>query len=336
MTFAVNDSTHFELNSPLIRIQNLRVSFPSRQSPANRLRVLHGIDLDVFPDECLGLVGESGCGKSVTWLAVLGLLGQHVLIEGEFWLKQQSLHGLNDSELSTIRGKRIAMIFQDPASALNPVYKVGHQLEEALMLHRSLNRQQATAQSIRLMDQVHIPNAKQRAMSYPHELSGGMNQRIMIAMALAGEPELLIADEPTTALDVTIQAQILDLLSEVRRETKMAMVLISHDLSVIAQQCDRVTVMYAGRTIEAADAGDIFRSAHHPYTRGLIDSIPEFDTPVERLNAIAGQVPEPGSLTTGCSFEPRCQRAQTNCRSAMPQMMPLGSSNQVACFHPIA
>jgi len=213
---------------------------------------------------------------------------------------------------------------------------VGHQLEEALMLHRSLNRQQAEAQSIRLMDQVHIPNAKQRAMSYPHELSGGMNQRIMIAMALAGEPELLIADEPTTALDVTIQAQILDLLSEVRRETKMAMVLISHDLSVIAQQCDRVTVMYAGRTIEAADAGDIFRSAHHPYTRGLIDSIPEFDTPVERLNAIAGQVPEPGSLTTGCSFEPRCQRAQTNCRSAMPQMMPLGSSNQVACFHPIA
>ena len=335
MTFSVNYSAHLELNSPLIRIHDLKVSFPSRQSPNNDLQVLHGIDLDVFPDECLGLVGESGCGKSVTWLAVLGLLGHQVKVDGEFWLKQQALHGLNDAELSAVRGRRIAKIFQDPASALNPVYKVGHQLEEALMLHRSLTRQQATAQSIRLMDQVHIPNAKQRAMSYPHELSGGMNQRIMIAMALAGEPELLIADEPTTALDVTIQAQILDLLSEVRRETKMAMVLISHDLSVIAQQCDRVTVMYAGRTIETADAGEIFRMARHPYTRGLIDSIPEFDTPVGRLNAIAGQVPEPGSLSTGCSFEPRCQRAQNDCRSTVPQMLPVDSLNQVACFHPI-
>lgn len=336
MTFATNNSTHFELHSPLVRIRNLKVSFPSKQSPTNLVRVLHGIDLDVFPDECLGLVGESGCGKSVTWLAVLGLLGQQVLVEGEFWLKQQALDGLNDSQLSTIRGRRIAMIFQDPASALNPVYRVGRQLEEALMLHKSLSRQQAMAQSIRLMDQVHIPSAKQRAMAYPHELSGGMNQRIMIAMALAGEPELLIADEPTTALDVTIQAQILDLLSEVRRETKMAMVLISHDLSVIAQQCDRVTVMYAGRTIETADASDIFRMARHPYTRGLIDSIPEFDTPAGRLNAIAGQVPEPGSLSSGCNFEPRCKHAQSNCQLVTPQMMPLESSKQVACFHPIS
>ena len=313
----------------LVSLRGLKVNFGHG---ASSVQVLHGLNLDVFPGEALGMVGESGCGKSVTWLAALGLLGSVAQVQGEFYLGGQRFDGLNDRDLSSIRGRRIAMIFQDPASALNPVQKIGRQLMEAIALHQGLQGSTALAQAVRLLDRVHIPNAKQRLQAYPHELSGGMNQRVMIAMALAGEPELLIADEPTTALDATVQAQILELLSEVRRDQGMAMVLISHDLSVIAQQCERVMVMYAGRAVEVAQTEDLFNSAMHPYSQGLLGSVPDVRSNQKRLIAIPGQVPEAGKLPKGCSFEPRCLHAQSHCASTHPVLYPVAEGHQVACF----
>ena len=314
------------LNPPdaLVSLRGLTVSFGRG---ASAVQVLHGLDLEVYAGESLGMVGESGCGKSVTWLAALGLLGSQAQVQGEF-----SLAGLNDKALASIRGRRIAMIFQDPASALNPVQRIGRQLMEAISLHKGLQGEAARAQAVRLLDQVHIPNAAQRLQAYPHELSGGMNQRVMIAMALAGEPELLIADEPTTALDATIQAQILELLGEVRRDQGMAMVLISHDLSVIAQECERVMVMYAGRAVEVAGTDDLFRTARHPYSQGLLASVPDVGSPQRRLIAIPGQVPEAGRLPVGCSFGPRCEQAKITCVANHPVLFPVAEGHQAACF----
>lgn len=313
----------------LVSLRGLTVSFGQG---ASAVQVLHGLDLDVHAGESLGMVGESGCGKSVTWLAALGLLGTQARVQGQFSLGGQRFDGLDDKALSLIRGRRIAMIFQDSASALNPVQRIGRQLTEAITLHKGLQGAAAQAQALRLLDQVHIPNAKQRLQAYPHELSGGMNQRVMIAMALAGEPELLIADEPTTALDATIQAQILNLLGEIRRDQVMAMVLISHDLSVIAQECQRVMVMYAGRVAELAATDDLFRTARHPYTQGLLSSVPDMGSPQSRLVAIPGQVPEPGRLPGGCSFAPRCTRRQTACEKHPPLLVSAAQGHQVACF----
>ena len=313
----------------LVGLKGLTVSFGRG---ASAIQVLHGLNLEVYPGESLGMVGESGCGKSVTWLAALGLLGSVAQVQGEFSLAGQRFDGLDDQALSLIRGRRIAMIFQDPASALNPVQRIGRQLMEAITLHKGLQGDAARALAVRLLSQVHIPNAAQRLQAYPHELSGGMNQRVMIAMALAGEPDLLIADEPTTALDATIQAQILDLLREVRRDQGMALVLISHDLSVIAQECERVMVMYAGRVVEEASTHDLFRKARHPYTLGLLASVPDVSSPQKRLMAIPGQVPEPGRLPAGCSFGPRCERAQITCATGQPMLSPVTDDHQVACF----
>jgi peptide/nickel transport system ATP-binding protein len=313
----------------LVSLRGLKVNFGHG---ASAVQVLHGLNLDVFPGEALGMVGESGCGKSVTWLAALGLLGSAAQVQGEFYLDGQRFDGLNDRDLSSIRGRRIAMIFQDPASALNPVHRIGRQLTEAIALHQGLQGSTALAQAVRLLDQVHIPNAKQRLQAYPHELSGGMNQRVMIAMALAGEPELLIADEPTTALDATVQAQILELLSEVRRDQGMALVLISHDLSVIAQECERVMVMYAGRAVEMAKTEDLFNSPRHPYSQGLLASVPDVRSTQKKLISIPGQVPEAGKLPNGCSFEPRCLHAQSHCASTHPVLCPVTEDHQVACF----
>jgi peptide/nickel transport system ATP-binding protein len=296
------------------------------------VRILHGIDLEVRPGEALGLVGESGCGKSVTWLAALGLLDGRARVGGEVLLEGRNLAGAPVAELERVRGRRIAMIFQDPSSSLNPVHRIGRQLGEALRLHRGLAGAAVDAEAQRLLDRVGIADARRRLGDYPHELSGGMNQRVMIAMALAGQPDLLIADEPTTALDATIQAQILELLAEIRRETHMAMVLISHDLGVVAENTDRVCVMYAGRIVEDAPIDAVFEAPAHPYTRGLLAALPELEGPRRMLMPIAGVVPEPANLPPGCSFAPRCDRRIDACEIVPPASTELSPQHRVACI----
>jgi peptide/nickel transport system ATP-binding protein len=314
---------------PLVSLRGLRVAF---DIGGRRVPVLQGIDLDVRRGESVGIVGESGCGKSVTWLAVLGLLGANAHCEGTVLLDGQPIHDLRADALAPIRGKRIAMIFQDPASALNPLHRIGRQIGEALALHRGLHGAAAHAETVRLLDRVHIPSAAQRMDAYPHELSGGMNQRVMIAMALAGEPDLLVADEPTTALDATIQAQILALLREIRDDSGMALALISHDLGVIAEVCDRVLVMYAGRVVEQARAREVFDRAQHPYTGGLLAALPDLAAPQRRLQAIPGSVPEPGRLPSGCSFRTRCSLAEARCATVVPPSIEVRPAHWVACL----
>lgn len=314
----------------LLRIRDLHVSFDDGQ---RQVPVLHGIDLEIDRGESVGIVGESGCGKSVTWLAVLGLLGHKAQTRGLIELDGQPISTLRGDALAPIRGKRIAMIFQDPGASLNPVHRIGQQLMEGLSLHQGLRGAAARTEALRLLDRVHLPSAAQRLNAYPHELSGGMNQRVMIAMALAGAPDLLVADEPTTALDATIQAQILELLREIQRDSGMALALISHDLGVIAEVCDRVLVMYAGRVVEQAPARTLFDQARHPYSCGLLAALPNLAAPPRRLQAIAGSVPEPGRLPSGCSFRPRCSRTQTSCAATVPPLVQVAPGHQAACLH---
>ncbi|MGX1230689.1 peptide/nickel transport system ATP-binding protein [Bradyrhizobium japonicum] len=282
--------------------------------------------------EALGLVGESGSGKSVTWLAALGLLPRHAKVSGSVRLDGHEILGAAAGELDRVRGGRVAMIFQDPASALNPVLTIRKQLCEALALLRDLSGEAVKAEARRLLDLVGIPDAARRLEAYPHEFSGGQVQRIMIAMALAGNPDLLVADEPTTALDATIQAQILELLSTIRREMSMAMVLISHDLGVVAENCDRVAVMYAGRIIEQAPANQLFADPVHPYAQGLIGALPPLDGPRRRLTAIPGTVPDPAHMPSGCAFAPRCALAAEPCGLAVPSLAPIANDRVVACI----
>jgi len=313
------------VTEPLVAIAGLHVAF--RGVPA-----LHGISLHVQPGESLGLVGESGCGKSVTWLAALGLLPASATVQGSVRLAGQEILGAPAAVLDRVRGGRIATIFQDPASALNPVHRIGRQVAEAVGLHRGLRGVAAAAEALRLLDQVGIPGAAGRLRAYPHELSGGQNQRVMIAMALAGAPELLVADEPTTALDATIQAGILDLLRRLQAETGMALVLISHDLGVVAETCGRVCVMYAGRVVEEAPAAALFEGPAHPYAAGLLAALPDMHGPRRRLAAIPGGVPEPWNLPPGCAFAPRCPLAIPACDAAVPPLRPLGRDRRAACI----
>ncbi|MBP2551389.1 peptide/nickel transport system ATP-binding protein [Neorhizobium galegae] len=308
-----------------IEIENLSVAF-------GRSMALRGINLSVERGEAVGLVGESGCGKSVTWLAALGLLPASATVRGSVWLDGKDILGAPKARLEPVRGGRIAMIFQDPAASLNPVHRIGRQIGEALTLHRRMKGEQARAEVIRLMDQVGIPDAKNRFNAYPHELSGGQNQRVMIAMALAGEPELLVADEPTTALDVTIQAQILDLLTTLRRDTGMAMVLISHDLGVVSETCSRIAVMYAGRIVEEAPSERMFSHPSHPYTRGLLGSLPPLTGPRQRLVAIPGSVPEAARMPKGCAFAPRCGLSTELCTDVDPTALPMADEHNAACI----
>jgi len=318
--------THAPLSDqPLVSIRGLRVAF--RGVPA-----LHGLDLDVMPGEALGLVGESGCGKSVTWLAALGLLPGTAAVSGSVRLAGQELLGMLGAVMDGVRGGRIATIPQDPASALNPVHRIGRQVAEALRLHQGLHGTAARAEARRLLDQVGIPDAGRRLDAYPHEMSGGQNQRVMIAMALAGRPELLVADEPTTALDATIQAGILDLLRTVRADTGMALVLISHDLGVVADMCGRVCVMYAGRIVEEAPADALFARPAHPYSAGLLAALPPMTGPRRRLAAIPGGVPDPWSLPPGCAFAPRCPLAEPACAVGVPALRRVGEG-RAACIH---
>jgi peptide/nickel transport system ATP-binding protein len=312
----------------LVEISNLTVAF-------NGTRVLHGIDLAIEKGEAVGLVGESGCGKSVTWLAALGLLPRKATVGGSVRLGDRQLVGAPRTTLESVRGSRIAMIFQDPSSSLNPVIRAGRQIAEAVELHRGLTGKAARFEAIRLMELVGIPDAIRRFDNFPHEFSGGQNQRLMIAMALSGNPDLLVADEPTTALDATIQAQILDLLISIRAETGMAIVFISHDLGAVSQVCERVCVMYAGRVVEMCSTEALFLEPRHPYTRGLFDAIPRLDGGRERMAPIPGTVPQPGRLPGGCAFAPRCGRTSELCHNSLPQLVDLGSDRAAACFHPI-
>jgi len=314
---------------PLIRIDGLTIDFDTGRSS---IRALHELDLEIKKGEAIGIVGESGSGKSITWLGALGLLGSRAHVSGSVRLDGREILGLGEREMAAIRGKRIAMIFQDPTSSLNPVHRIGRQLVESLVIHRGMSERSAMAEARRLLERVQIAAPSQRLSEYPHELSGGMNQRVMIAMALAGEPDLLIADEPTTALDVTIQAQILEVLKEMRRETGMGLVIISHDLGIVAELADRVMVMYAGRPVEVSPVDRIFDAPRHPYTRGLLAALPEIDGTLERLVAIPGQVPEPHALPPGCPFAPRCAEAKAEiCNAAIPAMRTVGTDHAAAC-----
>ncbi len=310
---------------PLLSIRDLTVEFGG--APA-----LRGINLDVHAGEAVGMVGESGCGKSVTWLAALGLLPKVARTRGSVTLQGEEMLGAPPARLDRLRGGRVAMIFQDPASSLNPVQRIGRQIAEALTLHQGMTGAVARAEAKRLLDQVGMPDARRRLDAYPHELSGGQNQRVMIAMALAGQPELLVADEPTTALDVTIQAQILDLLQELRRERNMALVLITHDLGVVAENCERVAVMYAGRIVEEAPVAQLFDEPAHPYTQGLLDALPPLYGDRAPLAAIPGSVPEPGAMPPGCAFAPRCPRARTVCTFQVPSLTRLHHAHRSACL----
>lgn len=327
MTSTVVDS------HPLLNISELRIAFDQR---GHTSEVLHGVDLQLARGESIGLVGESGCGKSVTWLGVLGLLGQQARVTGSVKFEGRELLGLSDAELSQVRGRKIAMIFQDPSSSLNPAQRIGAQIAESLSLHRGLRGVQAQAEVLALLDQVEIPDAKRRMGAYPHELSGGMNQRVMIAMALAGQPDLLIADEPTTALDATVQAQILVLLDTIRRDTGMALVTISHDLGVISEISDRVLVMYAGSIVESASSQTLFSKAQHPYSLGLLAAMPALNTEVQRLTTIRGSIPQAGQLIQGCRFEARCDFAQENCRVDTPTLKTIAVGHTLACTRQLA
>ncbi|MET3338711.1 MULTISPECIES: ABC transporter ATP-binding protein [Bradyrhizobium] len=309
----------------LLSIEQLSVSFGAT-------RAVRAIDLQIRRGEAVGIIGESGSGKSVTWLGTLALLPPSAVISGSARLNGQELLGASSKSLSRIRGKRIAMIVQDAQSALNPVLTVGRQVIEVLQLHRSMGRAAARAEATRLFDLVRIPSAARRLKSYPHELSGGQNQRVMIAMALAGRPDLLIADEPTTALDVTVQAQILDLLRDVQRETEMALVLISHDLGVIAEVCSRAYVMYAGRVVEAGPVDHLFAAPRHPYTRSLLEALPSFDGPLQQLNGISEAVTNGRFPHQGCPFAPRCRHRAGICDHLEPDLRTDRDGWLVACL----
>lgn len=299
----------------LLEVKNLQTHFPTR---AGLVRAVNDVSFSIGEGELLGLVGESGCGKSITALSVMRLISPPGKIAGgSIKFKGEELTTASYDRLREIRGNDIAMIFQDPMTSLNPVYTVGEQIAEALRLHRKLNKKQAWDAAIEAMKEVAIPSPERRVNDYPHQLSGGMRQRVMIAMALACDPELLIADEPTTALDVTIQAQILELLDDLRKTRKLAVLLITHDLGVVAEVADRVCVMYTGKIVEQTSVEEIFETPRHPYTQGLLRSVPKLtgasEQKVERLQTIDGTVPTPTALPSGCHFRPRCQFAVERC-----------------------
>lgn len=295
-------------------------------------KVVDDLSLYVGKGESLGIVGESGCGKSVTSLSIMRLLGKNGKIEGSIQLNGTEILAFNEKVMQKIRGKEMAMIFQEPMTALNPVLTIGKQMSEGLEKHEGMKRAQAKQKSIELLTQVGISRANEIYNEYPHRLSGGMRQRVMIAMAIACSPKLLIADEPTTALDVTIQAQILDLIQKVRVELGMSLIMITHDLGVVAETCDRVMVMYAGQVIESADVRTLLRNPKHPYTIGLIHSTPHKAKGQKRLNSIAGSVPAPDEYPKGCRFAPRCDKAMPICAEQNPQLMAVGEQSHCRCW----
>ncbi|MCB5166920.1 ABC transporter ATP-binding protein [Streptomyces bambusae] len=303
----------------LLEVRDLHVEFKTRDGVA---KAVNGVNYSVDAGQTLAVLGESGSGKSVTAQAVMGILDMPPgrIAGGEILFKGADLLKMKEEERRKIRGADMAMIFQDALSSLNPVLSVGAQLGEMFEVHRGMSRKDARGKAVELMDRVKIPAAKERVGDYPHQFSGGMRQRIMIAMALALEPSLIIADEPTTALDVTVQAQVMDLLAELQRELNMGLILITHDLGVVADVADKIAVMYAGRIVEAAPVHDIYRSPAHPYTRGLLDSIPRLDQKGQELYAIKGLPPNLLAIPSGCAFNPRCPMARAVCRTDVPPL----------------
>jgi oligopeptide transport system ATP-binding protein len=316
-------ATQAEPKAPLLEVADLHVEFRTREGVA---RAVNGVSYAVRPGETLAVLGESGSGKSVTAQAIMGILdtppgyvtGGSVRFRGEDVLK------MTEDKRRALRGPAMAMIFQDALSALNPVFSVGWQIGEMFRVHQGLARRDAKAKAVELMDRVGIPSAKARVNDYPHQFSGGMRQRVMIAMSIALNPALLIADEPTTALDVTVQAQVMDLLAELQRESGMALILITHDLGVVADVADRIAVMYAGRIVEEADAADLYANPAHPYTKGLLESIPRLDDKGRAISVIGGLPPTLTNLPSGCSFHPRCKYVQDICRAQVPPLVKFG------------
>ena len=315
----------------VLEVAGLDVSFPSGDGP---VRAVRGVDYTLRRGEVLGIVGESGSGKSVTSMAVMRLLPNTARVSGEIRFDGRNLLDLSEAEMTRVRGSKIAMIFQDPMTSLNPVYTIGAQIAEAVRAHHDVSKAAAMDRAVELLDKVRIPNAKDRAGSYPHELSGGMRQRVVIAIAMANDPDVIIADEPTTALDVTVQAQIMDALKAAQDETGAAMVLITHDLGVIAGQADRVMVMYAGKLVEVGSAEDIFYTPRMPYTLGLLGSLPRLDRRSARLTPIPGSPPSVVNMPPGCPFGPRCPKHTEICDETEPELRPTtGPAHLAACHH---
>ncbi len=323
-------NTHSSTSAPLLEIDSLRTWFDTL---SGTVRAVDGVSFTVQAGQTLGVVGESGCGKSVTALSILRLLptppARHL---GAIRYRGSNLLALSEREMRQIRGNRISMIFQEPMTSLNPVLTVGRQIAETVLVHQEVNRAEAMQRAVEMLRLVQIPEPERRAREYPHQLSGGMRQRVMIALALACNPELLIADEPTTALDVTIQAQILDLIKRLQKELGMGVMLITHDLGVVAESCDRVVVMYAGRKVEESSVLALFSQPLHPYTRALMASMPAMNSQLKRLTEIPGMVPSPHELGRGCAFAARCQYAQQRCVDENPPLTSQGEDHVVACF----
>jgi peptide/nickel transport system ATP-binding protein/oligopeptide transport system ATP-binding protein len=318
----------------LLSISNLTVRFETGRGPLN---AVDGIDLELPPGETMGLVGESGCGKSVTALAVMGLVPRPPgrIDDGRVLFAGENLLGLPESRLRRIRGNRISMIFQEPMTSLNPVFRVGEQIAEVFRTHRGMDRHAAQTASVEMLEKVGIPDPRRRIREYPHQMSGGMRQRVMIAMALSCNPQLLIADEPTTALDVTIQAQILELMNALKTDFQTAVLLITHDLGVVAETAQQVAVMYAGRIVEQAEVTVLFQSPMHPYTVGLLASIPNIDSPIpadRRLKTIPGTVPSLVEPKPGCAFADRCEHVYSRCTAETPALYRVGETHTSRCF----
>ncbi len=321
--------------TPVLEVKNLRTAF---RTDEGELIAVDDVSFSVLPGKTIGIVGESGCGKSVTSLSIMGLIPNPPgkIIGGEILFNGKNLVNLPANEMRKIRGNDISMIFQEPMTSLNPVFTVGNQIMEAIVLHQKVSKKEARVKAIEMLKLVGIPAPESRIDDYPHQLSGGMRQRVMIAMALSCNPAVLIADEPTTALDVTIQAQILELIKGLREKLQMAVVLITHDLGVVAETCDHVVVMYAGRVVEQGTAEDIFYRPAHPYTKGLLNSIPSHDSVVKRtrLETIPGLVPSLLDLPKGCRFQDRCKKRQDRCAVAEPPLEPVGTGHSAACYFP--
>ncbi len=321
-------------NEPILKVRDLHTHFFTEDGV---VKAVDGVDFELYEGEILGLVGESGCGKSVTSFSIMRLVGvPGKITAGEVWFEGKNLLKLSEAEMVAMRGNRMSMIFQQPQSSLNPVYKVGDQVAEVLTIHQSHTKEQAWKRAVELLHIVGIPDAESKAHAFPHEMSGGQAQRVMIAMALALNPTLLIADEPTTALDVTIQAQIMDLILELREKMDTSVILITHDLGVIAEMADRVAVMYAGRIVEQADVKTLFAQPLHPYTQGLIASIPILGTVKDQLEVIPGMVPNLVNLPPGCKFAPRCQARVAYqlriCTDVEPDLISATSNHLVRCW----